>query len=75
MRDSVDDIVLGAGTAGMAVGEALVRRGESVRVVTRSGRREPIAGVPRQPAISPIVPSRYDAHTRNGHVRARMAAT
>jgi nucleoside-diphosphate-sugar epimerase len=43
--DAVDHVVLGAGAVGMAVAEALVRRGESVRVVNRSGLREPIAGV------------------------------
>jgi nucleoside-diphosphate-sugar epimerase len=43
--DAVDHVVLGAGAVGMAVAEALVRRGESVRVVNRSGPREPIAGV------------------------------
>ena len=43
--DAVDHVVLGAGAVGMAVVEALVRRGESVRVVNRSGLREPIAGV------------------------------
>jgi nucleoside-diphosphate-sugar epimerase len=43
--DAVDHVVLGAGAVGMAVVEAIVRRGESVRVVNRSGLREPIAGV------------------------------
>ena len=43
--DAVDHVVLGAGAVGMAVAEALARRGESVRVVNRSGLREPIAGV------------------------------
>ena len=43
--DAVDHVVLGAGAVGMAVAEALVRRGESVRVVNRSGLREPMAGV------------------------------
>jgi len=43
--DAVDHVVLGAGAVGMAVVEALVRRGESVRAVNRSGLREPIAGV------------------------------
>jgi nucleoside-diphosphate-sugar epimerase len=42
---AVDHVVLGAGAVGMAVVESLVRRGESVRVVNRSGLREPIAGV------------------------------
>ena len=43
--DAVDHVVLGAGAVGMAVAEALARRGESVRVVSRSGLREPVAGV------------------------------
>jgi nucleoside-diphosphate-sugar epimerase len=43
--DTVDHVVLGAGAVGMAVAEALVRRGESVRVVNRSGLPEPVAGV------------------------------
>ena len=43
--DTVDHVVLGAGAVGMAVAEALARRGESVRVVNRSGLREPMAGV------------------------------
>jgi hypothetical protein len=38
------DVVLGAGAVGMAVAEAPVRRGETVRVLNRSGLREPIAG-------------------------------
>jgi nucleoside-diphosphate-sugar epimerase len=43
--DAVDHVVLGAGAVGTAVAEALVRRGESVRVVNRSGLREPVTGV------------------------------
>jgi nucleoside-diphosphate-sugar epimerase len=43
--DAVDHVVLGAGAVGMAVADALARRGESVRVVSRSGLREPVAGV------------------------------
>jgi nucleoside-diphosphate-sugar epimerase len=43
--DAVDHVVLGAGAVGMAVAEALARRGESVRVVSRSGLREPVVGV------------------------------
>jgi 2-polyprenyl-6-methoxyphenol hydroxylase-like FAD-dependent oxidoreductase len=39
--DAVDQVVLGAGAVGMAGAEALVRRGELVRVVNRSGPREP----------------------------------
>ena len=45
VMDAVDHVVLGAGAVGMAVVEALVRRGESVRVVNRSGLREPMTGV------------------------------
>ncbi len=45
LMDAVDHVVLGAGAVGMAVAEALARRGESVRVVNRSGLREPVAGV------------------------------
>jgi nucleoside-diphosphate-sugar epimerase len=43
--DTVDHVVLGAGAVGMAVAEALVRRGASVRLVNRSGLRRPMAGV------------------------------
>src|SRR3954453_4033817 len=43
--DSVAHVVLGAGAVGMAVAEAAARRGESVRVVNRSGLREPMAGI------------------------------
>jgi nucleoside-diphosphate-sugar epimerase len=43
--DAVDHVVLGAGAVGMAVAEALARRGESVRVVSRSGLRERLAGI------------------------------
>ena len=43
--DAVDHVVLGAGAVGLAIAEALVRRGESVRVVNRSGLRAPMAGV------------------------------
>ena len=43
--DAAEHVVLGAGAVGMAVAEALTRRGESVRVVNRSGLREPMAGV------------------------------
>src|SRR4029079_18405800 len=45
LMDAVDHVVLGAGAVGMGIAEALVRRGESVRVVNRSGLREPVAGV------------------------------
>jgi nucleoside-diphosphate-sugar epimerase len=43
--DRAAHVVLGGGAVGMAVVEALVRRGESVRVVNRSGLREPVVGV------------------------------
>jgi nucleoside-diphosphate-sugar epimerase len=43
--DRADHVVLGAGAVGMAIVDALVRRGESVRVVNRSGLREPTDGV------------------------------
>src|SRR4051794_33799587 len=42
---AVDHVVLGAGAVGMAVVEALTRRGESVRVINRSGLPDPVAGV------------------------------
>jgi nucleoside-diphosphate-sugar epimerase len=45
VTDAVDHVVLGAGAVGMAIIEALVRRGESVRVVNRSGLRGPMTGV------------------------------
>jgi nucleoside-diphosphate-sugar epimerase len=56
--DAVDHVVLGAGAVGMAIVEALVRRGESVRVVNRSGLREPLAGAQSLAGESPIPPSR-----------------
>ena len=43
--DAVDHVVLGAGAVGVGVVEALARRGESVRVVNRSGLRERLAGI------------------------------
>ncbi|HKO28336.1 MAG TPA: NAD-dependent epimerase/dehydratase family protein, partial [Solirubrobacteraceae bacterium] len=42
---AVDHVVLGAGAVGMAIAEALARRGESVRVVNRSGLGKPLAGL------------------------------
>ena len=42
--DAVEHVVLGAGAVGMAIVEAVARRGESVRVVNRSGLREAVAG-------------------------------
>ena len=44
--NAVDHVVLGAGAVGMAVAEALTRRGEAVRVVNRSSLREPDGGRP-----------------------------
>jgi nucleoside-diphosphate-sugar epimerase len=43
--DAVDHVVLGAGAVGMAVAEALTRRGEPVRVINRSGLRQPTPDV------------------------------
>lgn len=45
MTGTVDHVVLGAGPVGMAVIDALARRGQSARIVNRSGLREPIAGI------------------------------
>src|SRR3954469_5923461 len=45
VMDVVDHVVLGARAVGLAVAEALARRGEPVRVVNRSGLREPLRGV------------------------------
>jgi nucleoside-diphosphate-sugar epimerase len=42
---AVDHVVLGAGAVGLAVAEAVSRRGGSVRVVNRSGLRDPVGGV------------------------------
>jgi nucleoside-diphosphate-sugar epimerase len=42
---AADHVVLGAGAVGMAIAEALARRGESVRLVNRSGARTLPAGV------------------------------
>jgi len=56
--DAVDHVVLGAGAVGMAIAEALARRGESVRVVNRSGLREPMAG------IQSVTGDRLDARDR-----------
>ena len=42
--DAVEQVVLGAGAVGMAIVEAVARRGESVRVVNRTGLREAVAG-------------------------------
>ena len=61
--DAVDHVVLGAGAVGMAIAEALARRGESVRVVNRSGLREPVAGVQSAAGTSAIPPSRRRRRT------------
>ena len=57
--DAVDHVVLGAGAVGMAIAEALARRGESVRVVNRSGLREPVAGV--QSVAGDVIDSAFAA--------------
>jgi nucleoside-diphosphate-sugar epimerase len=68
--------VLGAGAVGTPVVEALVRRGESVRVVNRSGLREPIAGVHSatgditDPAFAASA-TRRARHLRHLHLRGR----
>jgi nucleoside-diphosphate-sugar epimerase len=62
--DTVDHVVLGAGAVGMAVVESLVRRGESVRVVNRSGLRQPIAGV--QSATGDITDPAFAASVTRG---------
>jgi hypothetical protein len=45
--DAVDHVVLGAGAVGLAAVEALVRRGQSVRVVNDEGARACSRGRPR----------------------------
>src|SRR5262245_58899004 len=40
-------VIYGAGPVGLALARELVTRGQSVRLVTRSGRGEPLAGVDR----------------------------
>jgi hypothetical protein len=60
--DAVEHVVLGAGAVEMAVVEALTRRGESVRVVNRSGLREPVAGVQSVTGDAPMLPSRRRRH-------------
>jgi nucleoside-diphosphate-sugar epimerase len=62
--DAVDHVVLGAGAVGMAVAEALARRGESVRVVNRSGLREPVAGV--QSATGDVTDPSFAASATRG---------
>ena len=65
--DAVEHVVLGAGAVGMAVAEALVRRGESMRVVNRSGLREPVPGV-RSVAGDITDPGFAASATRGGRV-------
>jgi nucleoside-diphosphate-sugar epimerase len=60
----VDHVVLGAGAVGMAIVEALVRRGESVRVINRSGLREPVAGV--QSVTGDITDATFAASSTQG---------
>ncbi len=62
--DAVDHVVLGAGAVGLAVAEALVARGEPVRVVNRSGLREPLAGV--QSATGDITDPAFSASSTHG---------
>ena len=64
MKDAVDHVVLGAGAVGMAVVEALGRRGESVRVVNRSGLREPMTGV--QSVIGDVTDPAFAASATHG---------
>lgn len=62
--DAVDHVVLGAGAVGMAVAEALARRGESVRVVNRSGLRQLRAGV--QSVAGDVTDPAFAASARAG---------
>jgi nucleoside-diphosphate-sugar epimerase len=62
--ERVDHVVLGAGAVGMAIAEAVVRRGESVRVVNRSGLREPTAGV--QSAVGDVTDPAFAATATRG---------
>jgi nucleoside-diphosphate-sugar epimerase len=62
--DAVDHVVLGAGAVGMAVAEALARRGESVRVVNRSGLREPVTGV--QSVVGDVTDPAFAASATHG---------
>jgi nucleoside-diphosphate-sugar epimerase len=62
--DRADHVVLGAGAVGMAVVEAVIRRGESVRVVNRSGLREPMGGV--QSVIGDVTDRRFAASATRG---------
>jgi len=62
--DVVDHVVLGAGAVGLAVAEALARRGEPVRVVNRSGLREPLQGV--QSAVGDIGDPAFVASVTRG---------
>jgi nucleoside-diphosphate-sugar epimerase len=65
--DRVDHVVLGAGAVGMAVVDALIRRGVSVRVVNRSGLRESVTGV--QSVTGDITDQRFaESVTRGARV-------
>jgi nucleoside-diphosphate-sugar epimerase len=61
---AVDHVVLGAGAVGMAIAEALARRGESVRVVNRSGLHEPVAGI--QSATGDVTDPAFAASASRG---------
>jgi nucleoside-diphosphate-sugar epimerase len=64
---TVDHVVLGAGAVGMAVAEALACRGESVRVVNRSGLRRPVAGI--ESVTGDVIDPAFAASaTRGAHV-------
>jgi nucleoside-diphosphate-sugar epimerase len=62
--DRVDHVVLGAGAVGMAIAHALRRRGESVRMVNRSGLQEAIAGVTS--AIGDVTDPPFAARSTRG---------
>jgi nucleoside-diphosphate-sugar epimerase len=62
--DAVEHVVLGAGAVGMAVVDALARRGAPVRVVNRSGLRAPMAGV--QSVVGDVADSAFAASTTRG---------
>jgi nucleoside-diphosphate-sugar epimerase len=62
--DAVDHVVFGAGAVGMAVVDALARRGEPVRVVNRSGLRAPIAGV--QSVVGEVTDPAFAASATQG---------
>src|SRR3954447_22725462 len=64
VMDVVGHVVLGAGAVGLAVAEALARRGEPVRVVNRSGLREPLQGV--QSAVGDVSDPAFAAAVTRG---------